>query len=296
MDMKVLKKIFIGIGIVVGIILAILIAFIIFATQSGKGMAEAIENHLTALRAGNIEQAYAYTSDDFQTQTSLEDFKKLVESHPSLENNGEIAFEGSMTSKDFASGIKTGSIKSMLRSQDKKATNAVNYTLRMADDGWKISSMEIHPLFYDEYLGYSIQYPEGWIYEKVGEFEVNFKKGSLPIRVNIVNVASVQQGGKHENVEQIVHALKEEIKTATLHASILDENEFFYEQGTSRELSGKQFKAEYIFQGEKFKQWKIILQRKNGGIFYVWTYTARADVFNKYSPEANLMLSLWRLL
>ncbi|VEH31945.1 TM2 domain-containing protein [Legionella sainthelensi] len=74
--------------LVMGAVFAWLLVFVgtifIIVLLLTSGLIYSINHQLNALKTGDIEKAYSYTSKDFQKATSLSDFKKFIDQYPSL--------------------------------------------------------------------------------------------------------------------------------------------------------------------------------------------------------------------
>ena len=61
-------------------------------------------------------------------------------------------------------------------------------------------------------LGYTIDYPSGWVVERVSEYHVRFTGASgttaSAVRFGIQNVASTAIGGLYKTVDELLDALK----------------------------------------------------------------------------------------
>ncbi len=83
-------------GIVGGSLLAlfILLAVVIFVVVSSasSGAVEATRNHLTFLKNGDFESAYAGTSSGFQTATSFDQYRKFISNYPALSDVASSSF------------------------------------------------------------------------------------------------------------------------------------------------------------------------------------------------------------
>lgn len=129
--MKTLMKILKGFGIF--IVVVVLLA--LFFTQ---GIADTAKSQLKALRDGDIIKAYSYTSKDFRSSTSLENFQKFVDNYPSLKNNKDVSF----SDRETSNGI--GKLKGTLKSTDGGST-PIEYELVKENGEWKILSIKLNP-------------------------------------------------------------------------------------------------------------------------------------------------------
>lgn len=123
------KKILIG--VVVFIFGVVGLAW--FATS---GLDEPVERHLSALRAGNIEAAYAETSIAFQQSTSLEDYKAFIDRYPVLKDVTEYSF----LNRSVENGV--GTLKGKLTTPDGGVV-PVEFKLVKENDAWKILGISL---------------------------------------------------------------------------------------------------------------------------------------------------------
>jgi TM2 domain-containing membrane protein YozV len=56
------------------------------------GLAVVAQEQLAALRTGDYEKAYSYTSSDFKKEISLSDFTQFINANPALKNNISASF------------------------------------------------------------------------------------------------------------------------------------------------------------------------------------------------------------
>ena len=123
------KKILIGIVVFIGGIVAL--AF--FLTS---GLDEPVKKHLDALRAGNIEAAYAETSIAFQQNTSIEQYKAFIERYPVLKNIADYSF----SSRAVENGL--GTLKGTLTTTDGGVV-PIEFKLVKENDQWKILGLSL---------------------------------------------------------------------------------------------------------------------------------------------------------
>jgi len=98
---------------------------------------DVVDHQLEALRQGDIPKAYtAYTSKDFQSATSLDQFRSFVEAYPVFHNNKSAHF----TQRSIEHNI--GIIKGKLTSQEHVNT-PIEYKLIKEDGKWKILSIRL---------------------------------------------------------------------------------------------------------------------------------------------------------
>ena len=102
-----------------------------------RGLATAGNNELTALRQGNIEQAYSYTSSEFKKGVNLDTFKTFVASYPQLHDNVSSTFN------DIEYKDNNGSISGNLNMKDGTAV-AVEIDLLKENSQWMINGINVN--------------------------------------------------------------------------------------------------------------------------------------------------------
>jgi hypothetical protein len=111
-------------------------AFVWFLSWATSGLIEPIERQLTALKAGDIDTAYAETSEAFHQGTTKDDFAKFVDKFPILKN----AVSHSFPSRSFTNGV--GEVTGSLISPTGGVT-PVDYQLVKENDAWKIVNIHL---------------------------------------------------------------------------------------------------------------------------------------------------------
>lgn len=126
-----------------GCLLLILLAIGVavgFGVLSAKGAVDEIQAQLADLRAGQMEQAYARFTPDYQARVPFEDFQRLVSDHPSLSENKEGKFgpfQGSVAvnnDKATIEGVLVG---------PEDVRDKATYELVKADGKWRISDLTL---------------------------------------------------------------------------------------------------------------------------------------------------------
>jgi Domain of unknown function (DUF4864) len=126
-------KILIGVGIAA---IAALVVFVWLIFSATSVLIEPIERQLTALKAGDIDAAYAETSEAFRQGTSKDDFAKFVDQFPILKNAASHSF----TSRSFENDI--GSVSGSLIAAD-GALTPITYQLVKENGAWKIVNIRV---------------------------------------------------------------------------------------------------------------------------------------------------------
>lgn len=102
-----------------------------------ESLVDVVDNQLEALRKDDISKAYfAYTSKDFQSATSVDQFRNFVHAYPVFLNNKSAHF----TQRAMENNI--GTLKGNLTSTD-NVTTPIEYKLIKENDKWKILSVRL---------------------------------------------------------------------------------------------------------------------------------------------------------
>ncbi len=146
-------------------------------------------------------------------------------------------------------------------------------------------------------FGFTVAYPDGWLYSTQGQHTVVFMPGKetgaqLP-SVIIKNLLSDKRGGSYKDVEAVIRDLENQLKL-TPDAVIYGPDPFQYDKNGVT-LSGRRCVAEYSLDKVKYKQSTIVVARSDGTLFHVWSYTAPAVSYDKYLPLAEAMLTAWEI-
>ena len=126
-------KILIGVGIAALAALAVFVWLIFSATSV---LIEPIDRQLAALKAGNIDAAYAETSEAFQQGTNKDDFAKFVDQFPILRNTASHSF----TSRSIENDV--GTVSGSLIAAD-GARTPITYQLVKENGAWKIVNIKL---------------------------------------------------------------------------------------------------------------------------------------------------------
>lgn len=306
--MTINKKILIWIGSLTAFV-AVVFAIAYFASG---GLTSVIYKQLSAIRAGEIIKAYAYTSIDFRGATSLNDFEEFVSHYPALKNNKSAKFSETQRKND------TGIARGTLYADDGTAT-PVEYLLVKEDGEWKVLGIQINPgagadvedkkqsvvdtepvtlkTYDNKDSRYTLDYPSNWEYEKAGDGTVIFsgKRGTPAYfsTVNVQTVLSKKNGGDFSSVKEFMADIKSQ-------ATSQSPSTKFIESGTLTvvEKNGKKDKGEftiftYNYKGKEFKQWQVVVLRNDGQVFYAWAYTSPVGQYENDVAVAKTMLESW---
>ncbi len=125
------------------ITLSVLFTFIYYLTN---GLINTANAQLEAMRQGRIEQAYSYTSQQYQQAISFENFKKWMHEYPEFQNNKIITFEQSGITHSRVDNIQgylnSGFLEGTITTNDGKKLK-IKYIFLKEHGIWKI--LEIVP-------------------------------------------------------------------------------------------------------------------------------------------------------
>ncbi len=148
-------------------------------------------------------------------------------------------------------------------------------------------------------LGYEIQYPVDWEFNKRGQTSTIFsgKKGTLA-HAAIIGVQNIQPiGARNGNdaAKRAFNQMRDSIGNAVRDLTIHSDTEWIYQRDGHR-LPGRQVMVSYTHDGESFRKHMIIIARPKGTVAHVWSFTAPEKQFAAFQPIASDMLSSWKIL
>jgi hypothetical protein len=302
--MKIVGMIAAGIGVFV----VLLLALVFYLTSGLTGI---VHKQLNALHHDDIAKAYSYTSKDFQSVTTIEDFQTFVEQFPSLKDNKSATF----TEREIKNNV--GVLKGTLTSKD-GIENAVEYQLIKEDGKWRILGISMRPagakveikrseesnannssasehVYEDQNNRYSIKYPANWIYETSGNGVVIFSgPKNTPAyfsTVNIQTILSKKAGGKYTNLKEMISSLKKQMNVDPS-TKIISEGDAALPQDPKR-TQGHFLIFTYNYKGQQFKQMQYVIFREDGEAFYAWAYTSPIDRYDVDFAVAKAMYDSW---
>jgi hypothetical protein len=152
-------------------------------------------------------------------------------------------------------------------------------------------------LFQEQGTGYTIEYPNDWTYTKSGTTVVfSGLSGTKAYfsTVSIQNLLSTKvSSGKFQDVDAVIGGLLRQLETAKEFKRSGTEP-FSYSKGNVH-LMGKQFVVQYWRDGERFRQWIIVLPRPKGEAFHAWFYTSPITQYDEFLGIAKTMLNSWSI-
>ncbi|RUR04542.1 DUF4864 domain-containing protein [Legionella sp. km772] len=127
-----------SIGFWLIITISVLLTFISYLTS---GLLNTANEQLEALRAGNINEAYSYTSQEYQQAISLANFQKWLAENPELKNNKSANFtQRGITNSpvnNAAGYLNSGFLEGTITTNDGKKIG-IKYIFLKENDRWKI--------------------------------------------------------------------------------------------------------------------------------------------------------------
>ncbi len=148
-------------------------------------------------------------------------------------------------------------------------------------------------------LGFTIGYPFEWVAERQGKYLVviSGKPGTADYfaAVSLQNVkAQDAQASPGAAITATLRGLKRQIVATDRQARFSDEGPYIYTRPGTR-LNGGQFKVSYERDKTLYKQWTIVLPRKDEKVIHIWSYTTPAGQFRKYGEIARSILDSWNI-
>ncbi len=114
------------------VVLALLASFVIAFSDDLEGIAR---SQLESLQANQITEAYyKYTSKEFRSSTTLDEFHKFIKTYPIFANHTSLAFNSSKVENNI------GVLEGTLAEKDGHSAE-VEYKLVKEDNQWKIASI-----------------------------------------------------------------------------------------------------------------------------------------------------------
>lgn len=165
--------------------------------------------------------------------------------------------------------------------------------------GISLTAVGLENTFGESDLGYTINYASDWVVERPSEFTVRFTgvawSPASQVAFAIQNLASTSIGGQYADVDDVLNAMKCQLVTGPGDVCIYDGELIRVVDTSGRELVGPQIIAEYEYDGEIYKQWLTVVPHGSGDIFYLLTYTALQDDYDRFEPTVLSMLSTWTI-
>jgi len=283
------------------------------------GMTGVVNNQLEAIRNGDLDKAYSYTSSGFQEETTMNTFKTFVDAYPVIKNNTRASFP--TREMENNQGYLSGKIF------DKSGDSiSIEYQLVYEAKGWKILGLRVNPteadkseeaeqpiaskaspvetvstknLTYTDTAGkYTIKYPDNWMYEKTDANSVMFsgKKGSAAYAstITIQVLPMKKSGGIYKNAQAIVDDLKKQINDKTTNVKYQREGQAELPMYT-KEFKGYFFEVSYTYRGVPIKKMQFIIVNPSSTMGYSWGYTTDTTRYDIDLPVAKAMYESWNI-
>lgn len=122
------------------LILSLSLLFMVLSYLTG-GLIDTANKQLEALRKGNLQDAYSYTSQEYQKAISFAHFQQWLAENPELQNNQSAAFpqRGVTHSpiKTSTNYLNSGFLEGTITTKEGKSV-AIKYIFLKENDQWKI--------------------------------------------------------------------------------------------------------------------------------------------------------------
>lgn len=128
-----LKKFLLTVGSLVFWIVLTMVSVFVFVMYITQGLVDVSQQQLQAIKSGQYEKAYGYTSSFFKQKISLKDFETFVKKYPELKQ-----YKDSTYMSRYIENNKYGSISGYLTLENGK-TMPVEFNFIKQDEKWKIN-------------------------------------------------------------------------------------------------------------------------------------------------------------
>ena len=153
--------------------------------------------------------------------------------------------------------------------------------------------------FGERRLGYAIEYDPGWILERPTPEAVMFSgdvgTDAFFTTVSIQNAAPEEA----ETAVQAASLIMDDIRAQFAKDAqdvVFDHEAPYIYQRDDIFLLGREFTVSYVMNGERFRQWTMILPRSEGRVAHIWSYRAPAGSYDRFLPVAEAMLRSWTIM
>lgn len=176
-----------------------------------------------------------------------------------------------------------------------RETDAIMDTFTLSKVG--VNNRTTTKLFQEKWAGYTIEYPVDWVYEKSGSTVVFSGQSGTRAYYSTVSIqnllSSKVKGGKYQDVNAVINNFLGQLaKTKGFRKS--DVTPFIYSKD-NKKLIGKQFIGEYSKDGDRFRQWTIVIPRPKKDAFHTWFYTSPMSQYDEFSGIVKTMLNSWTI-
>ncbi|MCS7240041.1 MAG: hypothetical protein NZ651_02190 [Candidatus Bipolaricaulota bacterium] len=149
------------------------------------------------------------------------------------------------------------------------------------------AAVDLNKILCLDTLGYCIRYPTDWGVSQDNDYTYIFSgpegTPTFYTTVTVASFASSALGGRYANVVELIQAYKCDTVTRSAWACV---DSTAYPEGDG-------YVAEFVYQGELFRQWRVARASSDGKILHSWAYTAPSELFATYKPIAEAMLQAW---
>ena len=165
--------------------------------------------------------------------------------------------------------------------------------------GMALTAFGLDNTFEDATLGYAIEYPADWVVERPSTYAVRFTGAAwIPasrVDFTIQNVASIAIGGSYADVAALLDDLKCQLVAGADDICIYIGETITIVDADGRTLAGSQIAVEYERGGGIYREWIAVVPHGSGEIFYVLTYHARREDYDRYEPTVLDMVRSWTI-
>jgi hypothetical protein len=165
--------------------------------------------------------------------------------------------------------------------------------------GGSMTVVGLDNTFSESGFGYSIQYPGDWVVERPADYTVRFTGVSWSVASRVAlaiqNVATGAIGGIYDTVDELLADLKCQLVSGAEGICIDIGDPITVVDTSGVSLVGPQIVAEYEYDGEIYKEWLAIVPHGSGDVYYVVTYDALRDDYDRYEPTVLDMIATWTI-
>jgi Domain of unknown function (DUF4864)/zinc-ribbon domain len=234
------------------------ILFHVFLILISPDLTDTVSEQFTALRENRITEAYYnYTTKEFQTAVSLENFREFTQKYPFLIHQKSVKFIERNVEGD------NGLLKAVINT-DNSEPILMNFRLSKEDDKWKILGMTLE--LQDQSQISEIErkstpaaaFDDRPIYNRIQEQLEKIRQGNLSEAYYQYTGKEFQKATSYKEFEKFIlkhlefsNSLKIEIGHLTFDNNIAEVN------GILKSKDGNSYKIEYNLVFEE-NEWKII--------------------------------------
>jgi len=158
-------------------------------------------------------------------------------------------------------------------------------------------TVDLGRVFQGQGFGYSIGYPDDWIYQNPSAYTVVFSGApgteAYYSTVTLQNLASTAMGGMYTSVDDVVSQFKCELASGSDEIRIYDSVPWTWTLPDGRRFLGKGYTVEFTKDGTDYKAWEVVFPHPSGRVFCSFAYTSSPEDFDTYLPIAQAMFDSW---